>query len=170
MNRKRKPNPYPNEQPTDLTFWFRDGSCVGCDARLKANTRVSVGRTDSKRALGFVVRRGEASLDFVLDKDQVAELATYLKHVALKLLRSPLGRKQGGLSLVAMHTPKRLLFMELEAAAQKAHPEYHEVDLGDGCFEVKGPEGEALVAWFKKNRPKEAARIERAFTKKLWAG
>jgi hypothetical protein len=117
-----------------------------------------------------MVSRGKTVMDFVLDKDQVAELAAYLKHVALGRLRLPLGRKQVGLSLAAEHTPKRLLFRKLEAAAKKAHPEYHEIDLGDGCVEVEGPHGKELVDWFKKNRPKEAARIEREFTKKLWEG
>jgi hypothetical protein len=74
------------------------------------------------------------------------------------------------MSLAAMFAPKQRLFEKLEHAAKKAHPEYREIDLGDGNIEIEGPEGRQLVSWFKKNRPKEAARIERAFTKRLWAG
>jgi hypothetical protein len=40
----------------------------------------------------------------------------------------------------------------------------------DGFVEIIGPEGKALVAWFKKTHPKDAARIERTFTKELWSG
>jgi hypothetical protein len=153
-----------DERPADLVFWFRDGFCGGCDARVEASARVSIGRTDSKRALGFVVSRDETRIDFVLDKDQVAELAAYLKHCPPLL--KPLGRKRDQMSLAAMFAPKQRLFAELEHAAKKAHPEYREIDLGHGNIEIEGPEGEQLVSWFKKNRPKEAARIERAFTKR----
>jgi hypothetical protein len=66
-------------------------------------------------------------MDFVLDKDQVAELAAYLKHVALGRLRLPLGRKQVGLSLAAEHTPKRLLFRKLEVAG---HERFRVVECG----------------------------------------
>jgi hypothetical protein len=39
MKRNRKPNPYPDEQQADLTFWSGDGSCRGCDA-LQTSTRL----------------------------------------------------------------------------------------------------------------------------------
>ena len=42
--------------------------------------KVSIGQTDSKRALGFTVDRGGKIItDFVLDRDQVAQLTAYLK-------------------------------------------------------------------------------------------
>jgi hypothetical protein len=44
------------ERPADLLLWFKDGSAGTCRPRVKADVTVSVGRTDSKRALGFVVR------------------------------------------------------------------------------------------------------------------
>jgi hypothetical protein len=53
-----------DEQPTNLLFWFKDGMVMRYDARVAATTKVSIGRTDSKRALGFVVTRGKARLDF----------------------------------------------------------------------------------------------------------
>jgi hypothetical protein len=89
------------EQPTDLLFWIRDGSCGAYRARMPANTTVSIGRTNSKRALGFVVTRGEVSLDFVLNQDQVIELAGYLRMMAPALLK-PQGRKPEQISFVAM--------------------------------------------------------------------
>jgi hypothetical protein len=90
----------PTEQPTDLEFWFKDGFVGGFCARVPAKTEVSIGRTNSERALGFVVTRDGASLDFVLDKDQVAELAAYLQMMHPRLLK-PLGRKPQQISLAA---------------------------------------------------------------------
>jgi hypothetical protein len=96
-----------NEQPTDLLFWLADGSCGRFRARVAADTELSIGRTDSKRALGFIVSRGKARVDFVLDTDQVAELAAYLQ-IALPGLLKPLGRKPDQISLAALvPQPKR---------------------------------------------------------------
>jgi hypothetical protein len=53
----------------------------------------------SKRALGFMVSRGKTVMDFVLDKDQVAELAAYLKHVALGRLRLRPVRRVGAFAV-----------------------------------------------------------------------
>jgi hypothetical protein len=64
---------------------------------------VSIGRTDSKRGLGFLVTNGKKEMDFVLDRDQVAELAAFL-HCALGQLRKPLGRKPKQMSLAALLT------------------------------------------------------------------
>jgi hypothetical protein len=181
MTMKRKSTRPPqtrnlDERATDLLLWFRNGSVGGINARVQACREVSIGRTDSKRGLGFIVtiRDDErkpfkdGTIDFTLDKDQVAELAAYLQH-CIDLL-GPLGRKQTQLSLVAMNMPKQRLFQELEQAAQKAHPEYREIEVDEGMFEIEGPTGKKLVDWFKKHHPKDAARIERAFTKRLWAG
>jgi hypothetical protein len=69
--------------------------------------RSRIGRTYSKRALGFIVSRGKARVDFVLDTDQVAELAAYLQ-IALPGLLKPLGRKPDQISLAALvPQPKR---------------------------------------------------------------
>jgi hypothetical protein len=89
------------ERPAYLVFWFKNGACCRYDARVPADTKVSIGRTDSKRALGFIVKQGDKSLDFVLDKDQVAELAAYLGAFSRVLLK-PLGRKKPQLSIAAM--------------------------------------------------------------------
>jgi hypothetical protein len=85
-------------------LWGKDGECFRFRARVEADTEVSIGRTDSKRALGFVVKKHgkKQFVDFVLDKDQVAELAAYLQCM-LPVLRKPLGRKRDeGLSLVGI--------------------------------------------------------------------
>jgi hypothetical protein len=158
-----------NERPADLLFWFKDGACSKYEARVKADVGVSIGRTDSKRALGFQIFKGKKMVaDFVLNRDQVAELATYLQHCALGRLRKPLGRKKTQVSLVALNSPKHRLHMELESAASDVHPGYH--DDGEGMVEIEkgAPEGARLVAWFKKTHPQKAARIEKAFTKELW--
>ena len=89
------------ERPTDVELWLGDGKLFPCGARFSADTEVSIGRTDSKRALGFVVSRGEMKMDFVLNRDQVAELAAYLQLQIPRLLK-PLGRKPSQISLVAM--------------------------------------------------------------------
>ena len=86
-----------NEQPTDLLFWLADGSCGRFRARVAADTELSIGQ----RALGFIVSRGKARVDFVLDTDQVAELAAYLQ-IALPGLLKPLGRKPDQISLAAL--------------------------------------------------------------------
>ena len=102
---KRPKSRQKGERPADLLFWYRDGHVSGYEARVAASTEVSIGRTDSRRALGFVVSRGDTSMDFVLDRDQVAELAAYLQHCRPPLLK-PLGRKHDQLSLVPLHREK----------------------------------------------------------------
>src|SRR5262249_33388795 len=74
--------------------WLHDR---GCDASsVRADTEVSIGRTNSKRALGFIVTRWKkggpaagpaAEMEFVLDKDQVAQLASYLTKQQARLLK-----------------------------------------------------------------------------------
>jgi hypothetical protein len=88
-----------NERPADLRFWLKSGSCSGCDAPWKAEMKVSVGRTDSKRALGFWVSKrdgGTHVADFVLDRHQAAELAAYLSFMADYALAKPLGPRAAG--------------------------------------------------------------------------
>src|SRR5262249_52947992 len=89
-----------DERPANLLFWLGDGSCGRMDARVKADTRVSIGRTNSKRALGFIVTRDGQNMDVVPDKDQVTELAAFLG-IQVGRLRKPLGRKKPHLSLAA---------------------------------------------------------------------
>jgi hypothetical protein len=90
-----------DERPADLMFWLGDGIVASYHARIAASAEVSIGRTNSKRALGFVVTRGDTSMDFVLDRDQVAELASYLQYAVPNLLK-PLGRKQNQISFATL--------------------------------------------------------------------
>jgi hypothetical protein len=156
-----KSNTKDRERPADLLFWFKDGACAPNRARVAAEVEVSIGRTDSKRALGFVVTVGKTTLDFVLDRDQVSELAAYLKHCALPGLRKPLGRKQNQISLAFLNSPKRRLSMALENAATDAHPGWRVID--DQIMEADddAPSGAALVKWFKKTHPHDS-RTDRA--------
>jgi hypothetical protein len=82
------------EHPADLLLWFADGWCGDFPPRVKADTEVSIGRTDSKRGLGFrIMNKQKKVIDFALDRDQVIELIEYLK-LAVPRLRKPLGRKR----------------------------------------------------------------------------
>jgi hypothetical protein len=72
------------ERPCDITFRL-NGSLYPHRARVKANTQLSVGLTDSERALGFIVSRGDQQLEFVLNKDQVEELVAYLRFISPQL-------------------------------------------------------------------------------------
>jgi hypothetical protein len=170
MNRHQRRKANAPERPANLRLWLGNGQLYAFDARVAADAEVSIGRTDSKRALGFVVTNGEKQIDFVLDRDQVAELAAYIRFAALGGLRKPLGRKPNQMSLVSLNSPKRRLQMLLDSAATDAHPGWHRRK--DNCYEQDegAPVGTRLVAWFKKPHPRKAARIEREFAKGLWKG
>jgi hypothetical protein len=166
----KQKNSAPGERPANLLFWFRNGFCGRYDARVAADAEVSIGRTNSKRGLGFMVTIGKGEpVDFVLDRDQVAQLAAFLQDCALPGLRKPLGRKpRAGWSL--LRSPKQRLHLRLEDAAMRAHPGWHFRSHNDIEQDAGAPAGRRLIAWFKKAHPKEAARIERVFTNELWAG
>ena len=188
---KRPRSPFKNERSADLKLWLRDGCLYGFDARLAADVELSVGRTDSERAMGFHLRGGlnekelermcrEKVITFVLDRDQVEELAVYLQ-TSLHGLRKPLGRRTDNFSFAAVNKPKVLLTSKLEDAARKAHPGWRQLtkhdDLenelgapGDWVLEDGAPEGAKLVKWFKRTHPRKAQRIERDFTRRLWKG
>jgi hypothetical protein len=164
---RRPKNQQKGERPADLLFWFRDGMLAPYRARVAADTEASIGRTNSKRALGFVVSSGDTRTDFVLDRDQVAELAAFLQHCALPRLLKPRGPKPDQMSLVALSSPKFQLQNALEQAAIDAHPGWHVVNECTIEADDGAPEGKALIAWFKRTHPRKAARIEKAFIKGL---
>jgi len=59
------------EKPADLTLWAQDGALKSCRAKdgRDAPTEVSIGRTDTERALGFEVTvRGKQVAEFVLNR------------------------------------------------------------------------------------------------------
>jgi hypothetical protein len=90
MKTKKEAN---NERPADLVLWLKDGCAVHSPVMDdgKADTEISIGRTNSKRALGFVIyRKGEPNIDFVLNKGQVADLAKFLQLALPRLLPTKL--------------------------------------------------------------------------------
>jgi hypothetical protein len=89
------------ERPADIKFWLGDGLLASYEARVTADTEVSIGRTDSKRAVGFIVSKGETKIDFVLDRDQAEQLAAYLQLQLSRLLK-PLGRKKSQLNFAVL--------------------------------------------------------------------
>jgi len=90
------------ERPANLVFWLKDGMLNAYNARVPADVGVSIGRTDSERALGFyVISDKQLKADFVLDRDQCTELAAYLE-LMTPGLRKPQGRKPPQLSMVPM--------------------------------------------------------------------
>jgi hypothetical protein len=78
------------ETPVDLLLWRGDGA-VGTGNGLKARRvpfpKVSVGRTDSKRRLGFAVKMTARSrwVLFTLDRVQVANLHDHLAYQLQRL-------------------------------------------------------------------------------------
>ena len=106
MAAKKPTSAQDDERPADLMFWFSDGFPCPYRARVEADTRVSLGRTDSKRGLGFVVSRGDARIEFVLDRDQVEELTAFLQMQVGRLLR-PLGPKPPQMNLASMLRAQR---------------------------------------------------------------
>jgi hypothetical protein len=175
MNRRSECKPPANgERPANLLFWFRNGMCGRYDARVDTDLQISIGRTDSERGLGFLVLKGkdrdDCWADFVLDKDQVAELAAFLQRCMLPALRKPLGRKKDHVSVAALTSPKTRLHSALLQAAMIAHPGWRRVEEDDWEADGGTPGGTRLIAWFKKKHPRAAARIERDLTKALWKG
>jgi hypothetical protein len=80
--KKRRPVPS-DEQRVNLMLWQSDGVAALCEGTGKEPlSEVSVGRTDSKRGLGFeiVMRPGaEPVASFVLDRAQVERLHAFLE-------------------------------------------------------------------------------------------
>jgi len=118
-----------------------DGAGGGIAARVHADIEVSIGRTNSKRAIGFIVHPKSGyglnpaseknETNFVLDRDQYAELILYLRF-QLKRLRKPIGKKQEGWCASLVTCPNLRLNRELEAAAMEAHPGWkRDVDFYD---------------------------------------
>jgi hypothetical protein len=82
-----------DERPADLLLWWKDGRLDPHRASIPTKTIVSIGRTNSKRALGFMVFSGRVfsgrkPIDFVLDYEQVTALAQYLP-IMLRRLKKP---------------------------------------------------------------------------------
>jgi len=72
----------PAEQTVDLTLWMKDGVVAVKRGRGSKLPDVSVGRTDSKRRVGFMVEApsGREIVRFALDRAQVQSLRDYLDY------------------------------------------------------------------------------------------
>jgi len=190
--KKRPRSPFKDERSADLHLWIENGYACVASARLAAEMEVSIGRTNSERAMGFVVgvvgdchrlkwtRHDDKQMAFVLDRDQVVELIGYLQS-QLSWLRKPLGRGSGDGCYSWLMLPELRLQRQLENAAMKAHPGWRQItkkderdqtwgEIGDWVQESGAPDGEKLIKWFKRTHPHKVRRIERDFTKRLWAG
>jgi hypothetical protein len=141
------------ERPVSAPLIFSFGPGMGSVAATRPALRRirKFGRTDSKRALGFVVTSGNKKVDFVLDRDQVAELAAFLR-LALPGLRKPPGRKPPQVSLVALEakcTPildkGRETISAVDQPVRRGRPR-------------RGEEGNALM----QARPWKSAGVSRA--------
>jgi hypothetical protein len=78
-----KKHKQPPETPVDLELWFQDGAVMTGNDPNRRRVRwplVSIGRTDSKRRLGFAVKMTARSpwILFTLDRVQAANLRNYL--------------------------------------------------------------------------------------------
>jgi hypothetical protein len=72
-----------DERPADLTFWYKNGHIGGSHAVDSGpqDIEISIGRTNSERALGFIVfRKDMDKVDFVLTKNQVVQLIKFLEY------------------------------------------------------------------------------------------
>lgn len=191
--KKRPRSPFKDERSTDLHLWIGDGCGGVAPARLDADMDVSIGRTDSKHAMGFIVgvagdchqlnwtRHDDKQMSFVLDRDQIVELIGYLQS-QLRGLRKPLGRGSSHGLYSWLMVPELRLQRRLEDAAMKAHPKWRQItrkderdqkpwgEIGDWVSEPGAPDGAKLVKWFRRTHPRKAQRIERDFTRRLWQG
>jgi hypothetical protein len=82
MSSKRRRRVPSDEQRVDLTLWHKDRMPAVCDGNGEALPMVEVGCTDSERGLGFALRVMQPGVEpvlFVLDREQVARLHTYLE-------------------------------------------------------------------------------------------
>jgi hypothetical protein len=79
-----------DEQSADLILWRGDGCVANHKSGKPRLPEVSVGRTDSRRGLGFQITKpnGAEITAFVLDRAQVQALSRYLQD-APKRLRAP---------------------------------------------------------------------------------
>jgi hypothetical protein len=76
------------ERPIDLELWLKNGCAVTERAKsgVDAGMRLSLGRTNSEQALGFILmRKDQDPVDFVLNKTQVASLIMFLQFLLPRL-------------------------------------------------------------------------------------
>jgi hypothetical protein len=74
-----------SERKANLELWWRDGAVAESRATKRVTTEMSIGRADSKRHLGFIVKQNKVTVDFCLDRSQVAELTRFLTYQIRRL-------------------------------------------------------------------------------------
>lgn len=79
--------PPAGEQRVDLALFYRDGHLVPVRGVGRRLPDLSAGRTDSRRGLGFILRRNGRRVAFVLDHEQVKALHVYLGHQRRRIKR-----------------------------------------------------------------------------------
>jgi len=88
QERRRRAAKKEDERPADLELWTGDGQGAPCPARQgkPASVQVSIGRTDSERALGFSIHDGK-TINFVLNRAQVETLLHFCRYQILRIKR-----------------------------------------------------------------------------------
>jgi hypothetical protein len=78
-----------DEQRVNLLLWYRNGTLVPTNGRGRSLPELSVGRTDSRRGLGFQFRlRGKKAIaSFVLDREQMHDLQQFLLYQRRRVVR-----------------------------------------------------------------------------------
>lgn len=74
-----------DEQRIDLSPFWHDGAVRVFPGRGRNLPDLCLGRTDSKRGLGFEFTHGEQVVRFVLDREQVKVLREYLDYQARRI-------------------------------------------------------------------------------------
>lgn len=81
------------ERAATLLLWFGDGALKPVEGPAGTVVELSIGRTASKRNLGFILtEEKKRETDFVLSRAQVEELHRYLG-LTLRRLRGPHSRE-----------------------------------------------------------------------------
>jgi hypothetical protein len=101
------------KRPANMSLWWGNGEVASYKARIPAEVEVSLGLTGrGEGQMGFIIyQRGNRIMDFVLDRDQVAELGAYLARFLTKL-----SKPRGGNPLRLSPAAKELMSMNREAA------------------------------------------------------
>jgi hypothetical protein len=84
---KKRPSTIPSEhwsdteQSVEVTVWMGDGFCGSYPGGDSSWPELSIGRTDSKQALGFIIHDQErkAITAFVLNREQLKHLIPYFQ-------------------------------------------------------------------------------------------
>ena len=79
--------PERTEHWSDLKAFLRDGVCPGVASGARPTRRITLGRTWSKRGLGFEIEDMSGTLlaEFVLDREQVEFLRSFCDYSILRM-------------------------------------------------------------------------------------